>query len=386
MGLYSVLGSFVFVAFVASAAWATVVDDLCGPADDPCVVSGAVAIDPGSTIDLGGRALQLAPGAVVSWTGTVTILDASDCDFQPKSKLIESAPSLGTTLLWLYCNKATLAGSIATRGAGVLVEGSAMSDGPYVVSGSLKAQGDEIPSIAIDAIGGDITVTGKMQAKSKLTGSPSEFRLRSNFGNITIAEGAKIQLKGVTADPFTEFLWIEAGTGTLTIDGSIDARAKTGAYAINLEANGAVSFGPKSSVKANAKVTGPEIAINSQGSSVTLRGKIQAKTSKVSFGDGPRLRVCAGDDATVEGTAKLDASAGFDGSIIIGAWDTARVQAGAKVTSKTDGDIELCGGTSGSISPSASVVPDPEAVGTWNDAFCLSPESQVIFMLDCNAF
>jgi hypothetical protein len=97
------------------------------------------------------------------------------------------------------------------------------------------------------------------------------------------------------------------------------------------------------------------------------------------------VRSCAGNDATIESTAKIDASAGFNGSIIVGAFDIARIQAGAKVSSKKEGDIEVCGNTSGSISSNAKVVPEASAVGTYNDAGCLSPESQVIFTLDCNA-
>ncbi len=375
------------VIAAAASARATVADDLCAPTDDPCVLSGAVTIDPGSTIDLTGRGLQLAPTAKVSWTGTVTVTNAAHCDFQAGSTLTEKTATGGNPLLWLYCTQATLAGTIKTLGAGILVEGSGFTDGPYVVSGKIKAKGDQVGVIAIDAIGGDITVTGKIQAKSKVGTPPGEFRLMSNFGNIVVALGAKIQMKGATADPFTEFFIVEAGTGTLTIDGAIDAGAKTGAYAFNLEANDAVSFGAKSKIKAKAHGKGPEMAINSQVSTVTLRGKIQAKTKDPSFGDGPKVRVCAGNDIVMESGSSIDASTGgFDGSIIIGAFDSAHVSAGAKLFSKTDGDIEVCGGTSGFISSDAKVVPYPEAVGAENDAFCLSPTSQVIFDLDCNPY
>ena len=57
------------------------------------------------------------------------------------------------------------------------------------------------------------------------------------------------------------------------------------------------------------------------------------------------------------------------------------VQDGAKVLSKIEGDIEICGNTSGVwIRSSSKIIPEPWAVGIWE---CLSPESQVIFMLDC---
>ena len=60
---------------------ATVADDLCAPAADPCVVAGDVSVDPGSTLDFGPRTLQLAAGALVSWTGDLHII-AGQCDFQ----------------------------------------------------------------------------------------------------------------------------------------------------------------------------------------------------------------------------------------------------------------------------------------------------------------
>jgi hypothetical protein len=260
-----------------------------------------------------------------------------------------------------------------------------MTDGPYVLSGTIQAKGDQVGVIAIDAIGGDITISGKIKAQSKSGTPPDEFRLISNFGNVLIEESAKIQLKGATADPFGQFFVVEAGTGTLTVNGTIDARAKLGAYAFNLESNGALVFGPKSKIVASAKGTGPEMAINSQLATATLRGQIAAKTSAVDPGNGPRVRVCAGTDLSIAATAKIDASAGFEGSIILGAVDNALVQGGAKLSSKKQGDIEVCGGTSGAISSHAKVVPEADAVGTYNDAGCLSPESQVIFDLDCFA-
>lgn len=371
----------VALTFTATAARATVIDDLCA-ATDPCVVAGTRTIDPNTTLDLAGRDLTLAVGAKVSWTGDLTVLNADHCDFQERSKLSEATTTAGTHFLELDCRSATLAGTITTLGAGILVEGDfgGGGDGPYLLSGTIRAKGDEVGVIAIDSYGspGDITIAGKIQVRSKIGTPPGEFRLITNFGNISIP--GKIQVKGAIADPFSEHMIIEAGTGTLTVDGTIDARMASGAYSFNLESNAALVFGPKSKIKATAKMKGAEMAINSQVSTVTLRGKIQANARDVTGGDGPKVRVCAGDDIFVEDRSSIEASAGFDGSIIIGAFDVARVQAGARLLSKTDGDIEVCGNTSGSISPDAMVVPDPEAVGS---GVCLSPESQVIFDLDC---
>jgi hypothetical protein len=364
-----------------ASAWATVADDLCAPAADPCVVAGDVTVDPGSTLDFGSRTLQLAAGAVASWTGDLHVI-ASQCDFQEGSALRESVAGPTFSYLNLDCGVANLAGAIVTKGSGVIVTG----DGPHVLSGSITAKGDQVGVIAVDSYGtpGDITVSGKINAQSRTGTPPGEFRLNTSFGNITVTEDAKIVARGATADPFSEFFSFIAGSGTLTVDGSIDARAKNGAYAFNFEANQAVTFGPRSQIKATARTRGAEMAINSQLATVTLRGKIKAAAKNAPNPDGPKVHVCAGNDIVMEEKAKIDASDGSQGSVILGAYDIARVQAGATIFSKADGDIEVCGGTSGSISSDARVFPGPEAVGTWDTAYCLSPESQVIFELDCN--
>jgi hypothetical protein len=366
-------------------AHATVADDLCAPLDDPCVVTGKVIVDPTSTLDFGSRAFEIAPSASLTWSDDLTVMAAS-CTVAAGAKLVEAKTSPGTGFLDLLCTTTSLAGKITTVGAGVIVEG----DGPHEVSGKLQAKGDQVGVIAIDSYSapGDITITGKIQAKSKVGTPPGEFRLWSNFGDITIGEKAKIQLRGVTADPFTEFLLVVAGTGTLTIEGQIDARAKVGGYAWNLEANSDVLFGLKSKITAKAKEVGSEIAINSQVATVRLQGKISAKVSNPTFGDGGRVHVCAGDDILVGGKASIDTSSGSNGSIIMGAFDTAIVGVlpvfgTLKLFSKDNGDIEVCGGTLGQIiSSRTKVVPPAEAVGTDE---CLSPESQVIFELDCAA-
>src|SRR5262245_60518950 len=105
--------------------------------------------------DLGGRGLQVSSGATLSWSGDVMVTNAGSCDLQADSTVVEASASGGNPLLWLFCSSATLAGTISTRGAGVLVEGSAQTDGPYVVSGTSSAKGDQVGVIAIDAIGGD---------------------------------------------------------------------------------------------------------------------------------------------------------------------------------------------------------------------------------------
>jgi hypothetical protein len=373
------------VLSVPLASHATVADDICGPMVDPCVVTTKITVDPGSILDFGTRTFRIAAGGGVTWSETLEII-AGACEIEVGAALAESNASSGTDFLYLTCTSTTLAGKVSTVGAGIIVEG----DGPHLVSGKVQAKGDQVGVIAIDSYGvpGDITITGKMQAKSKVGTPPGEFRLNSNFGDIAIGEKAKIQMKGAVADPFSEYFIVVAGSGTLTIEGQIQAGGKVGGYGWNLEADQDVLLGLKSKIKAGTKETGSEIAINSQSGSVRLQGKIQAKTSDADLGDGSKVHVCAADDILVSGKASIDTSSGSLGSIIMGAGDLAIVGdlpvfGTIKLFSKDNGDIEVCGGTQGNIINSrCTVVPDAEVEGMTGD--CLSPTSQVFFDLDCN--
>jgi hypothetical protein len=141
-----------------------------------------------------------------------------------------------------------------------------------------------------------------------------------------------------------------------------------------------VTVHPKAKIMCKGKGTGAEVGFNSQSGSVSIFGKVQIPAKDPS--DGPKIRVCAADDATIQEKAFLDASdKSSDGSVIIGAGDMARVRPGAKIFAKHDGDIEVCGGTIASVS-GATVDPPPEAVGTTGS--CLSASSQFNFFLDCN--
>jgi hypothetical protein len=361
-------------------ARATDPNDLCAPTDDPCEISSKVTVDPDSTLNFGSRTLSILADGSLTWSEDLTI-DAGNCDFAPKSKVVEAKGSSGTGFLILNCGQSSLAGKVTTVGAGILIEG----DGPHLMSGSITAKGDQVGVIAYDSYQppGHITVSGKIIVKSKLGTPPGEFRMVTNWGDILITSKAKIKVAGQTADPFSEYFWFETGSGTLTINGKIDARAKDGAYAFNLEADQDVVFGPGSRIKANATGKGPEMAINSQSATVRLQGKIQAKVKNKT--EEAKVSICASDDIYVEDRASIDTSDdGFGGSIIIGAGNYVEIGSGdkgAKLLSKSDGDIEICGNTSDVwIRSSSKIIPEPEAVGIWE---CLSPWSEVIFMLDC---
>jgi len=65
-------------AVCARVSLATVASDLCPATADPCVVSSAKTVTPGSTLDLGSRALDVrAGGSLNVSSGLMTILAGS---------------------------------------------------------------------------------------------------------------------------------------------------------------------------------------------------------------------------------------------------------------------------------------------------------------------
>src|SRR5437870_10025679 len=66
--------------------------DLCAASADPCVVTADVTVDPNTALDFSGRALDLRPGASLSFTsGTVTIR-AGSVRIEAGSSILGSAP------------------------------------------------------------------------------------------------------------------------------------------------------------------------------------------------------------------------------------------------------------------------------------------------------
>src|SRR5262245_60800304 len=100
MRTLTVVGSVLLFALLAAAprALATTADALCAPAADPCVVNTTLTLDPGTTIDLGGRALTFGAAARVTvGAGTVDIL-AGPVRLLPGARIMGSAGFVGSTL------------------------------------------------------------------------------------------------------------------------------------------------------------------------------------------------------------------------------------------------------------------------------------------------
>jgi hypothetical protein len=80
-------------------AAATLPDDLCAPAADPCVVNTALTLTPGSVIDLGERALQFGPAARV-----VFLLQGRDLITNDLVRANGGSQSMGGVIALQGCN------------------------------------------------------------------------------------------------------------------------------------------------------------------------------------------------------------------------------------------------------------------------------------------
>lgn len=160
---------------VVTSAFATVADDLCPPAADPCIVNTAVTLTPGSTIDLGGRALHFGAAARVAVGVGAVVIQAGPVRLLPDARITGGAGLAGSTL------EITSSGSISVESSGGtrsridmsadLITGAIAltAAGGITVAGDLVADGRHQDAdggfIMLDAVAGDVLVTGSLSVK-----------------------------------------------------------------------------------------------------------------------------------------------------------------------------------------------------------------------------
>jgi hypothetical protein len=247
------------------------------------------------------------------------------CDFRAGSKVLESQRSSTTGTLWLSCDTSILAGTISTRGGGVVVQG----DAPHFIdkSGVIKVKGRKAGLVAIylSQPRGNIFVSGQVIAQSQAGPAPSH-SLWATSGNIVVDPTALLRAAGTTAQTDNSFFSMEADDGVLFMNGQIRAKAATGGWRVRLEAKQDVVLGPSALIDAKATGSGAIIGVNSQLGQVTLQGPVSASVSSIDTAaqHGAHVGLCARGDVLVDG-ATIDTSDGsFLGSIVVGAGGTAR--------------------------------------------------------------
>ena len=67
--------------------------DLCSASANPCVVTADLTLDPNTTLDFGGRTLDLRPGASLSFTSGTLAIRAGSVRLEAAASILGSAPN-----------------------------------------------------------------------------------------------------------------------------------------------------------------------------------------------------------------------------------------------------------------------------------------------------
>jgi cysteine-rich repeat protein len=324
MRTLSVLQLFAFLAIASmvTPASATVADDLCSPAADPCVVDTTLTLSPGSDIDLGGRALHFGGSARVTvGAGTVTI-SAGPVRLLPDARITGSsgiggsnlevrstgAISMDATSRIDLSAEAIAGGLLLQAASGITVAGDVLSIG----------RDDEADGgfVLLDGGAGDVVITGSLSVKGGgLSGGGSIFVMAD--GDVDLA-----QIVNVSGGDFG------GGDLDITTGGNVIVRK-------DVLADGGGFSGD-----------GGSLSIDARGNA-TILGSVQADAagdSEEGGGFGGDVEIVADGDVSVAG--KMDLTGAFPD----GEGGTFFVQAGgsfshASPIQLTGPGIDGCGGS-----------------------------------------
>jgi hypothetical protein len=311
------------VLICSTASSATTVDDLCAPQDDPCVVTGTVLVDDGSTIDARQRELEVR-GRLDVGSGTMTLLARSLVVDGRLDAAGGSAP--GGTIVVL-AGAVRVSGSIDAEGApgGSVVLGS-FGDLEFGGSANLDHLGE-------DEGGGDLTLTGT---------------------NVTFA-GSVLSRGGANASGGDVTV---TARGDLLFDGSIDLGGGDGGsvdFTAGDDGGGDLTIGAGANIQSNATgkgCDGGDVDLTADGA-VSIAGRINANgrggDDDTGGGSGGTLSVDATGDVIVPSSG---ARMSFTGATPDGSGGDVEMFSGASVSLRGVIDVHAGGGDSdgGSLS------------------------------------
>ena len=322
----------------AQQARATVADDLCPAAQDPCVVNKTITLTPSSVIDLAGRALQLGAAARITiGAGDVQIL-AGPVRLLAGARITGSAGAAASTL------EIDATGSIALEASGSnksridlsgdFTGGSITlnAGGPITLAGDIISDGRDNEAsggaITLDSTSGDILITG---ALSTTGGSDADGGLI-----FVTAEGGKIDVAQQVDVSGGDF-----GGGELDLQASGDVIVRQDVHAggggfsgdggsLSIDAGGSATMlgtfeGEAAGDSEEGGGTGGDVEINADGD-VQVSGQMQL-TGGFPDGEGGTFFVQAGGSFThtaaiqmlgngIDGCGgEMDVSAGRDISL-----------------------------------------------------------------------
>lgn len=300
------LAALPFVVFAATVARATVADDICAPAADPCVVNAAVTVAPGSIIDVGARGFQLGAQGRLTVSGVVTV-QAGGIRLLPGARVLGQGGDFGATLTLRSAGALSLevAGSARSRidvsaalaaGTVILEAGTNVDlDGDVAANGT--SQDGSGGGISVTA-GGAITVDGFLEVKG---GGAAD------GGFIALVAGDGIDVAQVLNASGGDFggggLELTAGGDIVTHD-KLDVRGggiSGDGGSVFIDAAGSVSVlgavsGPAAGDADEGGGTGADLDITAQ-QAITLAGTITI-TGALPDGEGGSVALEAGTNVT----------------------------------------------------------------------------------------
>jgi len=325
-----------------AAAAASQATDLCAASADPCVVTADVTVAPNTTLDFGGRALDLRPGASLAFTSGTLEIRAGSLRVEAGASILGSAPSGSfPTLSVVTAGDIRVEASSTTKGKidlsggpqGGLIELATL--GAMQVDGLLLARATQAAGFggAIDLLGvcvggpsdgstcaedipdcgnvaahgtcsgGDRVIQGSLNASAPDEGG--DVAVIAPQGSITIA-GSGINASGGEDGGGT--IDLEAG-GNVTTGAPLNVNGgglSGDAGSVTVFANGSVSIGGAITGNAGGSVTegggaGADVEITAVAGTLTVTAGISAD-SGVPDGDGGEVDLTAGMDIVQTGS------------------------------------------------------------------------------------
>jgi cysteine-rich repeat protein len=303
-------GALLLAALAARAALATTAADLCPASADPCNVSSAVRVDPGSTIDVGARRLVIHP---------------------------DGSLAVGSGLMTIRC------GSLVVQAGGALLARGQVDGGSIVVtaSGDIRvaasdsAQGQIDASAASDpgdvslSAGGDVAIGGQVTAQATAAAGDG--------GSVTVSAGDGVVLTGR--------IGVGGGTGggggtasidarrDVAIDGPIDASGgETDGGSIDVQAGGNLVTGSTEAVDVSGgglSGSGGDASFLARGATLAIGGTVlgrAAGSNEEGGGDGGSFSASA-----PAGALRVDGKILMPGAAPDGAGGDAELDAGVSL-------------------------------------------------------
>src|SRR5579862_7652869 len=208
-----VLATVAFVALLSTRGFASTADDICPPTSDPCTVSTAKTVDPGSTLDFGTRQLDITP------TGSITV-PASTVPSTPPLTILAGSVRIEThgVLLGGQTSDGTGANIKVTTTGDVRIETGSSGDGRIDVSATLNPG-----EIDVNA-GGSVYVLGQIDAIGTGTQSAGGIINVIATGNVTLSGSVLAQggtgLAGLGGEILVQAGGTASSTGTVRVDGA----------------------------------------------------------------------------------------------------------------------------------------------------------------------